>query len=70
MADENVVDPLHFDLAPAQLQLSSFGAINQEEPLIMVYQVRCWIALKRRYRWITAKYGYIKYHFHLFELVK
>jgi hypothetical protein len=62
VAYENMIDALYPDLAAAQLQLGSFGAINKEKPLVMVYQVRCRIALERWNCRITAEYGYIKYH--------
>lgn len=70
MADEDVVDPLHFYLAAPELKLRSFGAIDQKQAFIMVDQLRCGISLERWNSRITAEYGYVEYHKISFEGVK
>ena len=62
MTDENLIDALHPDPVPSQLQLGALGAIDQEKPLVMVQHLGSGISFDGRNCRIAAKYDNLKDH--------
>jgi len=62
VADENMVDALHPDPVPPQLQLGTFRTIDQEKPIVVIKKLSCRESFYGRNGRIASKYDNLKYH--------
>ncbi len=59
--DENVVHACEAHMIPAHLHLGAFAAVNQEQLVAEINDLRAWKMPRRRFRASTAEYGYFKF---------
>ncbi len=59
--DENVVHACEAHMIPAHLHLGAFAAVNQEQLVAEINDLRAWKMPRRRFRASTAEYGYFEF---------